>query len=1105
MNEATVPRVLESPSGLRVEVNPNGSIRWIRHRETVINLFPGTMPEGGPANIWLRIHGGGAVPLLGPASPSAFSFSPEFAACGDVGGIHYRLALSLDADSPAWCWRVVLENRSPAPQSVDLILVQDVGIADYGAIRLNEYFVSQYIDHTPLDHPVHGVMVASRQNQPMSGRHPWLLSGSLSRAVSFATDGLQLYGRDARPGQVPAGVAEGLPGLRVQHEHSMVALQDEPHVLAPGAQVERGFFHRFVPHHPAPTGPEDAVMETPPSAGPPAALEDARAPAGCLFATAPWLDGDDPDAELCDAWFGNARHHVETDGSGRILSFFAGGGPLHVASAAKERIVLRPHGHILRSGSALVPDESALTSTCWMDGVFHSMVTQGHVSINRFLSTCHGYLGIFRSHGLRIFVRSGETWRQLGRPSTFAIGPAACRWIYQADGRTIEVTSTAPTDRHVLRVNLKVTAGPPVDVIFTMHISLHGDDGIEAIPLIRETTGRGEFIRPAPESDVGRRFPDGGFSVSAAEDGAALTFGGDEALFADGGSRGLPFLTATASGANRAGLEIIGALVPSDASGDAGFWEDVAGGVSLRSDADPEICRLAAIHPWFVHNALIHYLSPRGLEQYSGGGWGTRDVCQGAFEFLMAQGRFAQARDLLLRVFRQQNPDGDWPQWFMFFERERDIRPGDSHGDIVFWPLLAAAQYLTATRDVSLLVESLPFHGDGAEDAVSLFDHVERAIDLILGRVIPGTSLAAYGHGDWNDALQPAHPSLRERLCSSWTVTLHHQTFATLAGAFRAIGMEERAETLEAMAANILREFQDTLIIDDVVAGLVHFPEGGRAEPWLHPRDAVSGISFSLLPMIHAVINDMFTPRQAEKHLDLIRRHLSGPDGAHLFDRPPAYHGGAMTRFQRAETATYFGREIGIMYMHAHLRYAEALARFGDAEGFHRALCLANPIGLPSLAPSSAPRQANCYFSSSDPAFRDRYEAYAQYHRVNDGEVALEGGWRIYSSGAGIAVRLLVQCFLGLRIENAHIVIDPVIPTALDGLVATLRLGSQPVEVLYRIGPNGCGPVSANLNGTDLEFVRDPNPYRPGALRVRRESVDKAITGNADRLTVWIG
>ena len=99
------------------------------------------------------------------------------------------------------------------------------------------------------------------------------------------------------------------------------------------------------------------------------------------------------------------------------------------------------------------------------------------------------------------------------------------------------------------------------------------------------------------------------------------------------------------------------------------------------------MARLAEIVPWYTHNALVHYLSPRGLEQYSGGGWGTRDVCQGPVEVLLALGREQPIRDLLLRVMAAQNPDGDWPQWFMFFERERDIRAGDSHGDIV---LLAA-------------------------------------------------------------------------------------------------------------------------------------------------------------------------------------------------------------------------------------------------------------------------------------------------------------------------------------------------------------------------------------------------------------------------------
>ena len=169
------------------------------------------------------------------------------------------------------------------------------------------------------------------------------------------------------------------------------------------------------------------------------------------------------------------------------------------------------------------------------------------------------------------------------------------------------------------------------------------------------------------------------------------------------------------------------------------------------------------ILPWFTHNALIHYLAPRGLEQYSGGGWGTRDVCQGPVELLLALGRSTPLRDLLLRVFANQNADGDWPQWFMFFDRERGIRPADSHGDIVFWPVLALAAVPAGLRRRLDSRRSAPFFdpgGDAKARARHRAEHVERALALIERRVIPGTRLAAYGHGDWNDSLQPADPAM---------------------------------------------------------------------------------------------------------------------------------------------------------------------------------------------------------------------------------------------------------------------------------------------------------------------------------------------------------
>ena len=37
---------------------------------------------------------------------------------------------------------------------------------------MNEYYVSQYIDHTPLTHPERGCVLAVRQNLSMGGRSP---------------------------------------------------------------------------------------------------------------------------------------------------------------------------------------------------------------------------------------------------------------------------------------------------------------------------------------------------------------------------------------------------------------------------------------------------------------------------------------------------------------------------------------------------------------------------------------------------------------------------------------------------------------------------------------------------------------------------------------------------------------------------------------------------------------------------------------------------------------------------------------------------------------------------------------------------------------------
>lgn len=1127
------PVRIESASGLRFELNANGSIRRIDHGDIILNLFPGTEIEGGPANIYLRRRGFGieSMPLLGPCSPSRiYTAGGAFVVDGEWNAVRYRVELTVSPSAAAWFWHVRLHNAGNAEVTVDLIHAQDLGLAHYGAVRSNEYYVSHYVDHTPLTHPERGFVVASRQNLAMGGRHPWSVIGSLANAVGFATDALQLHGLNTRAGRIAAGLqSDSLPNSRRQHEHSMAVLQDAPVTLSPDEQIDRGFFGWFEGDHEAPTSVADLALVDKAlllnEARPPAEvapIASSRPPAPTLFSSRPLLPVLDLNESEIAALFGADHREVESE-DGRVLSFFAGV-DRHVVLRAKELAVLRPHGHIVRTGDRLVPDEESLTSTMWMAGVFNSLVTQGHVNINRFLSTTRSYLSLQRAGGQRIFVERDDGYYLLDVPSAFEMTPGGCRWIYKHEHGLIEVRSRAGLERHEIDLAVDILAGAPRRFLVSHHVALNGDDGAEAIPAQFVADAHGVTVSAFAHADVGRRFPRGYFRIDTVGDTRIDNGSDDEILFVDGDSRRQPFIVLVTAPAAFVAFRITGHLIRNDAAvdvspplarsdGRSDILSRVTGG-SLRlhppvgSVHAGDVARLQEILPWYAHDALIHYLAPRGLEQYSGGGWGTRDVCQGPAELLLASGQWPTLRDLLLRVFKHQNADGDWPQWFMFFDRERKIRPGDSHGDIVFWPVLALAQYLLASEDGSILGEKVPFfHADGDDHAerTSLWGHVERALDVIGRRVIPGTYVAAYGHGDWNDSLQPADPSMSEQLCSAWTVTLHYQTLCTLAAALRRLERPELAAELEANAQRVHADFQRLLIADEVVAGFAYFHTDGRVDHLLHPRDTSTGIHYRLLPMIHGILSRLFTPAQAQAHVGYIRRYLLAPDGARLFDRPPLYRGGRQRHFQRAESTPFFGRENGLMYMHAHLRYAEAMAHLGDADAFFHALRQANPIGIGAVVSTARRRQANCYYSSSDAELADRYAASVRYDELKAGGIPFEGGWRVYSSGAGIACRIILQCFLGIRRGRSVLGIDPVMPRDLDGLRAEIEIESHTVDVVYRVGADGFGPTRLELNGAALAFERTANPYRRGGVEVRMETVRARMSTGENTLVVHLG
>jgi hypothetical protein len=132
------PSYLESPSGLTVQVNANGSIRRMDHGDMMLNLFLGNETEGGPSNLYLRRHGKviEVMPLLGPRSPAAARCDERsLTFSGEWRGIRFVTSMMLAESASAWFWHVELENAGSVAKTVDLVYVQDLALAYYGAVR----------------------------------------------------------------------------------------------------------------------------------------------------------------------------------------------------------------------------------------------------------------------------------------------------------------------------------------------------------------------------------------------------------------------------------------------------------------------------------------------------------------------------------------------------------------------------------------------------------------------------------------------------------------------------------------------------------------------------------------------------------------------------------------------------------------------------------------------------------------------------------------------------------------------------------------------------------------------------------------------------------
>ena len=179
------------------------------------------------------------------------------------------------------------------------------------------------------------------------------------------------------------------------------------------------------------------------------------------------------------------------------------------------------------------------------------------------------------------------------------------------------------------------------------------------------------------------------------------------------------------------------------------YWEDLLARFTVSSSL-PEMDRM--VNVWNQYQCMVTFNMSRSASYYESGigrGMGFRDSCQDLFGFVhLIPGK---AKQRILDIAATQLPDGSAYHQYQPLTKRGNADIGGGFNDDPLWLIAAAAAYIKETGDTSLLDEMVPF--DNEEDtAVPFMEHLTRSFNYTVTHLGPH-ALPLIGRADWNDCL----------------------------------------------------------------------------------------------------------------------------------------------------------------------------------------------------------------------------------------------------------------------------------------------------------------------------------------------------------------